>query len=171
MKKSPIISFTMLGLLSLTTQAETLTKNLAQCRVIPNSIERLACFDGLADQTTKAISSTVHSNTALPKAKTSIDRERVTSKVDTFGAEHFKKPKMTEEELQIVLTVAKLEKDQYGKLRITFENGQYWKQTDNHHFRLKVGDSVVLKKGMLNSIYLKKNQSDSNKKIRVKRLK
>ena len=42
---------------------------------------------------------------------------------------------------------------------------------DSTFLKIKLGDSVLLKKGFMNAVYLKKNQPDSNKKINIKRLK
>ena len=159
-----------MALLSFTAQAEALNTSLEKCAKIQDDLARLGCFDDLVAH-------------ALVPAKASIDAP--TAKIETlavpvvtkatkaanFGAEHLKKVDVDEADLQVVFTVEKLSKDQYGKLRFTFKNGQQWQQTDSAFLRVKVGDSVLLTKGFMNAVYLKKNKPNSSKKIRIKRQK
>ena len=184
MKKNSLISLAMLSLLSLTTQAETLNESLAKCTKIQDDLARLVCFDDLAKQALMSASAARQANVTVPAAKSSIAAIETTAtpvakakvavapaakKAAEFGAEHLKKSNVVEEDLQVVFTIAKLKKDQYGKWRFTFKNGQQWKQTDDKHLRVKVDESVLLKKGVMGAVYLKKH--GANKKIRVKRLK
>ncbi|MGB2739959.1 MAG: hypothetical protein WBC60_05310 [Cognaticolwellia sp.] len=175
MNKKFLISLVSLSLLSLTTQAETLNKTLAQCAVIEDSLARLVCFDDLAKQPVVSVSTKTAPTAAVPVTKAEVVATPVTpaaEKAANFGAEHLKKSVVAvEENLQIVFTVAKLKQDPYGKWRFTFKNGQQWKQTDSNRFRIKVGDSVLLSKGVMGSVYLKKNKASSNKEISVKRIK
>ncbi|AZQ86061.1 hypothetical protein EKO29_19930 [Colwellia sp. Arc7-635] len=172
MKKNPIISLAIFGLLSVTTQAETLNEGLVKCAKIEDSLARLVCFDRLADHTSMPVSTVVKSNKVMPVAKPTVEAPVKVSKAESFGADHIRKSHEVEkEESKIVFEIASLQKDPYGKYRFTFKNGQQWKQTDNNQLRVKVGESVLLSKGFMGSIFLKKNDTDSNKKIRVKRLK
>jgi hypothetical protein len=173
MKKNPIISIAIFGLLSLTTQAETLNEGLVKCTKVEDSLARLVCFDRLAKHTTMPVSTIVKSNKVMPVAKPRVVAPVKASKAESFGAEHIRKSHEVEEEEEskIVFEIASLQKDPYGKYRFTFKNGQQWKQTDSNQLRVKVGESVLLSKGFMGSIFLKKNDVDSNKKIRVKRLK
>ncbi|MGB1262335.1 MAG: hypothetical protein ACPG52_05435 [Cognaticolwellia sp.] len=184
MKKKSLISLTMLVLLSSTAHATTVNDGLAKCAKIQDSLVRLVCFDDLAQQVTttdtvadtSSVAASIPSE-SVPVAKSDIATVPVTTpakpvanKVDDFGAEHLKKSQVIEkDEQQIVFTIAKLKQDPYGKLRFTFENGQHWKQTDSNRLKVKTGESVVLEKGFMGGIFLKKN--NGNRKIRVKRLK
>jgi hypothetical protein len=167
MKNNAIISLTILTLLSLTTKAETLNGGLAQCLKIQDSLVRLICFDDLAEQAVPPVAVIAKMEKNAPKATMAL----TSTKVADFGAEHLTTYKVAEEDQQIVLTVEQLSKDHYDKWRFTFTNGQQWKQTDNVFFNVEVGDSVLLKKGFMSAVYLKKNIPDSNRKIRIKRLK
>jgi len=175
MKKKFLISLVTLSLLSLTTQAEAQNKTLAQCAAIEDSLARLVCFDDLAKQPVTPVSEKAEAAIAVPATKTEVVTAPVASvaeKAADFGAEHLKKSVVADEEnSQIVFTVAKLKQDPYGKWRFTFKNGQQWKQIDSDRFRVKVGDSVLLSKGVMGSVYLKKNKASSNKEISVKRIK
>ncbi|WP_085300155.1 hypothetical protein [Cognaticolwellia mytili] len=170
MKKIALISFAFMSLTSMSANADTLNAELAQCAQVKDSLARLVCFDDLV-KSTKSFTAGEQASTSTPVTQIAPVAVEKTDKEASFGAEHLKKSNIPESERQIVFTVEKLTKDQYGQLRFTFKNGQQWKQTDGSHFRVKEGESVLLIKGMLNSIYLKKNITSSNKKIRVKRLK
>lgn len=179
MKKTPFISLVMLGLLSLTTQAETLNEGLVKCTKIQNSSARLGCFDELASTAIVSTVTSKKSTSTVSTAKTSVTTPRSTpnfapvavDKVANFGLEHIEKPNKSDEDSEIVFVIASLKKDPYGKYRFTFENGQQWKQTDSSRLKVKEGESVLLKKGFMDSVFLKKNKADSNKEMRVKRLK
>jgi len=178
MKKNPLKLIAILSLLSLTAQAETLNEGLVKCTKVEDSLARLVCFDRLAQHATVPVSTIVKSTKAQPVAEPKFVAPAApvapvkVSKAESFGAEHIRKShEVEEEESKIVFEIASLQKDPYGKYRFTFKNGQQWKQTDNNQLRVKVGESVLLSKGFMGSIFLKKNDTDSNKKIRVKRLK
>ena len=172
MKKNPLKSIVILSLLSLTSQAETLNEGLVKCTKVEDSLARLVCFDRLAKHSVMPVNSIVNSNDVEPDAKPKILAAVKVSKADSFGAEHIRKSHDVEKEAsKIVFEIMSLQKDPYGKYRFTFKNGQQWKQTDSNHLSVKVGESVMLKKGFLGAFYLKKNDEDVNRKIRVKRLK
>lgn len=171
MKKLALISLAFINTLSLSVSAETLKDELTQCVKIQKSLARLACFDELAKAaTTPAAIGTGNKKNTSTTVTTTVSTAKL-AKEDSFGAEHLKKKNVSAEDLKVVFVVKSLKKNQYGKWHITFNNGQRWQQTDGIHFRIKVGESVLLKKGFMDAIYLKKNKSNSNKKIRVKRLK
>lgn len=169
MKKITLIAIACAGLISVPASAGTLTENIAKCAQVKDSLARLVCFDNLAKTVNLSVEK-IQPNTPAIKAEVEIPKS-VISKDASFGAEHLKKADVPEDELQVVFIVEKLKKDQYGKWRFTFKNGQQWKQTDSEHFRVKVGESLLLKKGFMDAVYLKKNIADSNKTIRVKRIK
>ncbi len=171
MNKTTLLSIFSIGLVSMSVTAGTLNTELAKCSQVKDSLERLVCFDDLAKTASLSPVSEKQSSTLVPVAKKSASIAPIVSKEENFGAEHLKKTNVSEDDLQVVFVVEKLKKDQYGKWRFTFKNGQQWKQSDSGYFKLKVGESVLLKKGVLDSIFLKKNDANSNRKIRVKRIK
>lgn len=177
MKINQLISLSFIAISAFSAQAETLEVNLMQCAGMKDSKARLICFDGLAEKVELQNKQFAQPNSKMiAKAPLTTNKPEklvppVKTKVEKFGAEHLKSKTVKEEDLQIVFTIAEINKDHYGKWRITFKNEQHWKQTDSAFLSLKVGDSVLLKKGFMNAVYLKKNDSSSNKKIRVKRLK
>lgn len=170
MNRIYLITIAILALPSMTAQAtESLNADVAKCAKIQQDVARLACFDNMAAQVLLPSHVADVAKTAI---KTPAAAPVVTAtKAAEFGAEHLKKPEPAEEERQVVFIIDKLTKDPYGKWRLSFKNGQQWKQTDSAYLNIKVGDSVLLKKGFMSAVYLKKNLPNAKKKIRVKRLK
>lgn len=177
MKSNSLTSLAILALLSFTVQAETLNTSLEKCAKIQDDLARLGCFDDLVEHTLVPVNGNAKASIETPTAKIEtlavpvVTKATKATKAANFGAEHLKKSNVDEDDLQVVFTVEKLSKDQYGKLRFTFKNGQQWQQTDSTFLSVKVGDSVLLTKGFMNAIYLKKNKPNSSKKIRIKRQK
>jgi hypothetical protein len=175
MNRIHLLTLAILALSSMTAQAtEPLNASVIKCAKIQQDVARLACFDSVAARALLPSHVTDVAKTEMKRpatAKTKPVPVTAATKAAEFGAEHLKKPALTEEEQQAVFTVEKLTKDPYGKWRLSFKNGQQWKQTDSAYLNIKVGDSVLLKKGFMSAVYLKKNQPNAKKKIRVKRLK
>lgn len=171
MKKTPLLSIVCLGLASMSVNADTLDTELAKCGQVKDSLARLVCYDDLVKTASLPAVSKKQSIVTVPRTKTVPVTAPIVSKEESFGAEHLKKTNVSEEDLQVVFVVEKLKKDSYGKWHFTFKNGQQWKQSDSGYFKVNVGESVILKKGVLNAVYLKKNDVESNRKIRVKRVK
>ncbi|MFT2089432.1 hypothetical protein [Paraglaciecola sp. 2405UD69-4] len=155
-----------LFLVSFTASSSDLINALQECKQVENSLARLQCFDK-ASQTLPpypAPSSdklATHSEPEKPKQEVAKFSE------SDFGLEH--KKNLGELAETILATIATIQKDAHKKLIFTFENGQVWKQTDSDRFRAKQGDKVLVKRGLLNSFYLSK--ANSNKRIRVTRVK
>ena len=177
MRKHNYLSFAVISVVSLLStffvHADTLKADFTQCITIKANTARLACFDNLSLTLTTTPTTTTHHHIAdvvTDKKITSVVTT-VANKDDNFGAEHLKSKSNNKEVVQAIFTIKKFKKDAHGRLRFTFQNGQYWKQTDSNYFKAKIGDSVILKKGVLGAFYLKKNSNNSNRSIRVKRLK
>ncbi len=167
MKKITFLLFVCLGWVSISASADSLKYQIAECAQVHDKLARLVCFDNLA----QVVKDSINAKKQSVSSAAAVVKVPVVNKEESFGAEYLKKPKAAEDDLQVTFVVEKIKKDQYGNWRFTFKNGQRWKQTDSVGFSVKEGDSVILKKGFLGAVYLKKNKSDSNKKIRVKRIK
>ncbi len=159
-----------------------LMEEVNRCAIIPSNKDRLICFDKL----TKKEESKEKHLVKIEKVKAKVRpkppqkiikkaAKKVTvsleDKVDDFAKIHIKKSKEERdgELVSITLTISKLKKLLRGQWVIYFDNGQKWQQKDTVKLKLKVGDEVTLKKGVLNAIYLKK--TNSNSRIRVRRIK
>ena len=88
---------------------------------------------------------------------------------DDFAKEHIKKSEKEQGLESITSVITKLKKLIRGQWLITLENGQQWQQKDTAKLKLKVGDTILLKKAVMGAVYLYKDGSHRN--IRVKRLK
>ena len=142
----------------------SLSNKLKQCGKISSSEERLACFDSLITADTQEPVLIKEATVAV------VSTENVTTKeVDDFAKNHLKKTTEEQGLESISSTVTQLKKLIKGQWVIDLENGQRWQQKDSAKIKLKVGNTVRLKKGAMGAVYLYKEGSHRN--IRVKRLK
>ena len=160
--------------------ANNLNTSLVTCTNIKINTDRLACFDQLMSKykvqsDITGEKATVHSKIYNNKNKENVNKPTLVPKaniVNEFGAAHLQVNKdKAEENTSIILTISKIKKNAYKQLVISFKNGQIWQQKDSGYFKLKSGEEVKLTKGALGAIYLKKNDENSNRSIRVKRVK
>lgn len=143
-------------------QQTDLAAKVTSCSKISENQARLNCFDELLIKQAPKVQP---AKVAAPKAALT------TEQVDSFAKVHLKKTKeeLAKEIDQITLVVSKVKKNAYGKMLITFDNGQRWQQKDSNRMKLSTGATVTLHKGALSSVYLQKE--NGNKRIKVKRLK
>ena len=125
--------------------------SLERCAAIEESAARLACYD--AAQSDGAADSA---------ASTSEPGE---SEEGDFGFEARVLPKTPD---QITSAVARVSRDPFGKLTLTLENGQVWKQIDTKRLRIRDDSRVVIRKAALRSFLL--HLEGSKTSIRVRRL-
>lgn len=156
-------------------------QQLTQCAGITDKLERLVCYDNLAasiqvttvsNNTTAPIAvAPVVTPAAAPAAVATAAPVAVaaaaTNVEDNFGMEVKRVQENTTD--KIYLDVESIAEDAYGALKITFTNGQVWKQTENRKFNLKVGEKVFIEKAALGSFLM--GTESRNAKVRVKRLK
>lgn len=159
-----------LGVVSLNAFADKndgLVDALASCSKISNDEQRLICFDELAPKyvTPPTLMKTSVVSTPL---KVQIKSEEA-KQIDKFSKDSLKKTKEEKGPDSIIAIISKVKKLIRGQLVIYLENGQKWQQQDLVKMKLKVGDSVRLKKGSMGTVHLYKEGSHRN--IRVKRLK
>lgn len=141
-------------------------QELSACASITDKLDRLICFDALA-QTVKVKSPT----TLATVASATVAAKPVPVTLPTNIEDEFGSLKKTEVDKidKIYLQVSSLTKDPYGALKINFSNGQVWKQTDGRRYKLKVDQTVFIEKAALGSFILGTDAHNST--IRVKRLK
>ncbi|MCL2918587.1 hypothetical protein [Shewanella litorisediminis] len=172
-----------LGLTSLSASA-SVEQGLAQCAAVQDKLDRLICYDKLAESVASnpaaatvtqpqagapaavvAATPAATAVSAAPVAPVAPVSQPAPAMEDSFG-----KVKKTEAEPErIELVISALETDAYNNLKISFTNGQVWKQTDGRKFKLKTGENVYIEKGALGAFYL--GLESRNTTIRVKRLK
>ena len=123
--------------------------SLERCAAIEESTARLACYD--AAQTDRAADS---------DASTSEPGE---SEEGDFGFEARVLPKTPD---QITSAVARVSRDPFGKLTLTLENGQVWKQIDTKRLHIRDDSRVVIRKAALRSFLLHLEGSTTTTRVR-----
>jgi len=144
--KNKYLPLILLCLFAPSAFSETTSIDIQKCKDISVDEKRLACYDNLF------------------KAKEIVETDKAK---EEFGLEH--KDQDNSRQQDLVANVAALKADPYGKLKITLDNGQVWKQQGSKKMRLKVGDSVQISRGFFNSFNLR--ILDKSQVFKVKRLK
>ncbi|MCL1113383.1 MULTISPECIES: hypothetical protein [Shewanella] len=179
-------------LMSVNAQANTqLSDQLSVCASESNDAKRLSCYDNLAihhntsiapasvtaqaietstvakDNTSVAIAPAV--TTAVASVNTNTAATETVApelNINDFG---LKKKTIEDEVDRIYFIVKSTKQDPYGKLVVTFDNGQVWGQTSAERYKVKKGQKVFIETGAFNSFLM--GSEDRNSTTRVKRLK
>lgn len=144
-----------------------LVNGLSTCMKLSNDEQRLVCFDQLAHSNVRSLSSRKVSDEVVAPIEQVKSEEA--KKIDDFSKEDLKKTQEERGPDSITATISKVKQLIRGQWVVYLENGQKWQQQDSANIKLKVGDSIRLKKGSMGAVYLFKE--GSHRKIRVKRLK
>ena len=153
---------------------------LLACSEINDTTNRLACYDNLAEaiatptaaavapttpeettetQANPAATATEPASTAGTVATTSTDPE------EGFGKEHWVSER---DSPALAARVTAVRKNAYGKLVVSLDNGQVWRQVKSEKVRIAVDDSILIERGMLNSFFFQVN--DNNRKMKFSRV-
>jgi len=156
-------------------------QELLACAMKSDKLDRLICFDALAE-TVKTSQSRTSAASAAPVVATATAPAVAVSQsapatATTLPAalpknaeDDFGNLKSEEKSLEkLYMEVASVKKDPYGALKISFSNGQVWKQSDSRRYKLKAGETVYVEKAALGSFVL--GTDTRNATIRVKRIK
>ena len=178
-------------LFPMTVNAETISEALLDCSKESNSLKRLVCYDRLvkdikqyedgerpsfslpgfsleSDQNAQAPSAQTPVTPAAPVRPAAPARDEDADFGLSDRQKEDKKEEKNKEKKKIYLTIAKIEQSGRINVKLTFENGQVWRQTDNSRGpKLRVGDVVYIERAALGSFVLSKD--DVKKRIRVKR--
>lgn len=154
----------------------SIEQQLTQCAATADKLDRLICYDKLAESvkadtiSTQVIPATV-ATVAVPTTAAAIVAtapQAPTAKIaDDFGMEAKRVQENTVD--KIYLEIQSIAEDAYGDIKVTFTNGQVWKQTDGRKYNVKQGETVYIEKAALGSFLM--GTDDRNAKVRVKRLK
>ena len=182
MKKFSLI-LVSLALVSGVSQAQTVSDALRSCGQVQNSLKRLVCYDdivknmnaygGLEDL--MAVPAPLPAQAggvsvpSRPVANTPVQSsQRPASSADTFGLEH----KKTEDEDRVeklYANVVSVSKNRKGKMTVTLDNGQVWKQTHSEELRMRANDRVYVERGLLGAFFMGKDSA--KKRMKVTRVK
>ncbi|WP_297891660.1 hypothetical protein [Shewanella sp.] len=162
----------------------SIEQQLTQCAATADKLERLICYDNLAasiKSTPATTSATIETQTAPVGVAAVVAAPAVAVAAsapaapaapaanieDNFGMEAKRVQENTVD--KIYLDVQSVSEDPYGALKVTFTNGQVWKQTEGRKFSLKQGEKVYIEKAALGSFLM--GTDNRNAQVRVKRLK
>lgn len=160
---------------------------MQRCAAIEDSLERLVCYDNLAEkhqqmghmmsankgsekgQKMRAEKAQKRAERKHDKAMNKAKRgQKMESSESRFGMEHRSNP--DDENLdKIIVEVAERSEGPYGKWTITLKNGQVWKQTEDVGYFSWDEDTYYIERGALNSFFF--GREGANRRFRVKRVK
>jgi hypothetical protein len=162
----------LVTLISPFSMANTLLDELSKCAANNDSLQRLVCYDTLAEKTKNSLPKQHNLQNQVPLQ---VDKTKQASvnvadpslqQQTKFGYEN-KQP--TEDLIkQIKATITNIRKAPRGQLIITLDNGQVWRQTDSMHFKLSKEEVVLISRGAMGSFFIGKE--NRNKRIRAKRV-
>ena len=161
----------------------SIEQQLTQCAATADKLERLICYDNLA-ASIKGTTATIDTQTApvgvaavvaaptvavvaSAPAVPAVPAVPAANIEDNFGMEAKRVQENTVD--KIYLEVSSISEDPYGAIKMTFTNGQVWKQTEGRKFSLKQGEKVYIEKAALGSFLM--GTDSRNALVRVKRLK
>ncbi|GAA5194672.1 hypothetical protein [Ferrimonas gelatinilytica] len=143
---------------------ERLSDAVTQCSQQEDKLDRLLCFDALS--TSESSPANPRADSGKPEGAFPNQPPAITAAPETdFGLERLA-IKQTPD--QLTGQVSAIQTDPYGKWTLTLENGQRWRQTESKRLRVKIGESVIIRKGALGSFSL--SREGSNNSTRVKRI-
>lgn len=136
---------------------------LQRCATIEDSLQRLVCFDKLAEK--------YRDNPPQEQPQKAVKAERQQTHRDAaarFGIEH-KNAKDMESIDKLTVKIASRRQDPYGNWIITLANGQVWKQTESvGYFSWDEEDTYYIERGALNSFFF--GREGANRRFRVTRV-
>lgn len=152
--------------------AETLSEAMQACSRVDNSLKRLVCFDQLAQRANGMqdveLPEYVERHRAAPRGPAvannypNAPQGRTADPEDQFG-KRAPQPGAVEE---LVAVISEIETFGRDRLRVTLDNGQVWYQSTGDSISLKVGDTIIISKGMMGAFYMKEQGSKRRMLVR-----
>lgn len=141
---------------------------LAACRALADSAERLACYDREAGALLQAVEkkeTVVLDQAEVKKTKRSLFGFTL-PRLPFFG--DGKEEKEEEAEFQQIETpIVTVRSIGYGRFRFTVDDGAVWETTEGINAFPKPGETVVIKKGLMGSYFIRFEGNRSVKGRRV----
>ncbi|EKE84473.1 hypothetical protein [Idiomarina xiamenensis] len=159
----------LLALMSVPAAAQSVSQQqLATCAGIQNALQRLVCYDKLAQGEGVDVAAAVSTNNnSSSNTNGPAQAQPQPSYEEEFGKEHRDYAKNRPDRLNV--DISSYKQDPYGKWTITLSNGQVWKQSEtSSNFSFDEGASYFIERGVLNSFFL--GRTDLNTRLRVRRI-
>jgi hypothetical protein len=162
-------SLVFMLLVSPFSSADTLQVNLLKCAQNSDSLQRLGCYDKLAENLKIKEQHIRPTQTNHVEDKKSAETSEVqeTAALAKFGNENKQDPEESIEQIQA--KVSKISNNKHGQYVITLDNQQVWRQTDKIRMKFKQGQVVDIERGFMGSFFM--GTERLNKRMRVKRVK
>ncbi|MEX2962387.1 hypothetical protein [Microbulbifer sp. TYP-18] len=125
--------------------ADPVGSQLQACAAIADDTERLHCYDTLSQ---------------------TLQQQVEQQREQNFGREQ--QQVAEESPKSINAHIATVQKVAYGKLLITLDNGQVWRQTDSTRVSWKPGDAMRVDRALFGSFLMR--EVDAGRSVRVKRV-
>lgn len=166
------------------TAQDVLRDELNACNAIPDSQERLSCFEALADEPRPDTPVAATPPREEPREEEATEPARSSAQLATpatqpgnagagsddagFGLEH-RQPKAPDSKPETQqLTVSEARHNDFTGWTIAFENGQIWRQIGTDRYDIQVGETYSIQRASFNSFLLGNNRN--NRKMRVSRV-
>lgn len=181
MKKSlPLFSSLLVvtaSALSPLLEASELSDALIECRQQQNALKRLVCYDEISlPSTIQPVASTPPAGNDLQNSEASKAPQAtvhstmpITEDAEVgknFGLEH--KQIAANQADQLYLTVSAISYSPRKELIVEFDNGQIWRQSGNDYYKIAVGETHYIKRGLFNSFSL--GNDENNRTVKVRRV-
>lgn len=148
-------------------EAPVAVQALSACRAIADNGQRLACYDreaGALLQSVEKKETVILDQHEVRKTKRSLFGFNL-PRLPFFGE---RDDKQEEAEFQQIETPIKTVRGiGYGRFRFTVDDGAVWETTEGINAFPKPGDTVVIKKGLMGSYFIKFGTNRSVKGMRV----
>jgi hypothetical protein len=149
--------------------------DIARCTAIESDSERLACYDKLFTRPQKEGQPAPGQPAAVASAAGGTAAEAAAAQAkaaEDFGLDGRKpgeQPAEPKAPDQIQARVTQISTQPRGEAVLTLDNGQVWQQQEyDWHLAFKVGDEVIIKRGVLKSYRLQ--QQGNNRSTPVTRI-
>lgn len=142
---------------------------LGACRTIADNVQRLACYDREAPallQSVEKKETVVLDRQEVRKTKRSLFGFTL-PRLPFFGGDKEDDAKEEAEFQQIEAPIKTVRSIGYGKSRFTLEEGAVWETTEGLNAFPKPGETVVIKKGLMGSYFIRFKGNRSVKGMRV----
>ncbi|MDX2223999.1 MAG: hypothetical protein SFV21_14710 [Rhodospirillaceae bacterium] len=153
---------------------QDLNAALQQCRVLPDAMSRLFCYDRLVDAGAGALPPATPVRPAMPAVPATPVAPQATAPLPTVATPTVTTPRAAARDATaadpdaLSARVTALAFDPYGDAVLTLDNGQRWKQTEGRTFKVDTGTVVTLKKGLLGAYFM--TAEGGARTVKVKRV-
>jgi hypothetical protein len=154
-----------------------MSDELADCRAIQSDAERLTCYDAIGsgreeEQAEEEAVAVAVATEATAKAETPIvetppAEESFGKPIDDISREP-KESASSNAVDGLVATVTEARLYKVGRIMVTLDNGQQWRQTSASTLTLSVGDEIQIQRGAMGSYRL--TQVDGTRSMKVRRV-